>query len=82
MEEFFSDLVGITESDVNLYQEGIKEIIQTMNFSYISLFNLEDFYSSQWDFRYMRVQLEKDYAQDLSEIKQTVKKRWKSSFSL
>lgn len=69
----FSDLVGVTEEEVSAYKKEIEDLVSSFNLSHISLFSLEDVYSSKLTFEQMRYSLERDYSNDISKIKDSVR---------
>lgn len=68
----FSNLVGIDDENVTLYNRELKKIISSYGFSHISLFNLEDFFTDK-SFDEMREALDETYAEPLQQIKMRVK---------
>lgn len=68
----FSDLVGIKESDITLYQRDLKKMIDDLEFTDISLFNLDDFYKNL-SFIQMRDELMKSFSESLEYLKFKVK---------
>ncbi|MCJ8343935.1 isocyanide synthase family protein [bacterium] len=70
----FCDLVGITEEDVSLYAEKLKEIKEQFDFQHLSFFNLEDVFKEQDNFETMRDELEENFANNLDFIRDLIKR--------
>jgi len=66
----FSDLVGVSDTDVTIYGQKIREMIQLSNdANFIDTFSLSDLYEDI-DYLAMREHLVKEYAQPLEEIRE------------
>ena len=68
----FSDLVLVTDQDVNEYSQVIQNVIEEFEFSNLSLFNLEDYFTDI-SFDDMRSHLVNKYAEPLEDLKVRVK---------
>lgn len=68
----FSDVVGIKESNITSYQEGLKEMIRELGLTSITTFNLDDVYQ-EFSFRQMRDELMKSYGVSLEVLKHKIK---------
>ena len=78
----FSDVVGISEKHVTAYQIEIDNIIENLNLTKLSTFNLDDIYDCihmDNDFNQARTELIDSYGQDLASLKDKVKKGGKNS---
>lgn len=65
----FSDLVGVSDADVTVYGQKIREMLQSSGDSkVIDTFNLNDLYED-FDYSAMRRYLVKEYAQTVTEIR-------------
>ncbi len=69
----FNDAIGIDDRNVSDYQQALSLLIQKMSFTFISTFNLDDFYSSR-DFNQIRQQLMMQYGEPLEILKEAVRK--------
>ncbi len=69
----FSDLVGITEEDVSIYQKELKNIVETYALNNIKFFDLEDEYCSKLSFDQMRYRLEQQFSKTESCVRNDVK---------
>lgn len=80
----FSDVVGISEKNVTAYQIEIDNIIEELELTNLSTFNLDDVYDSIYlhnNFDKARTELIDSYGQDLTSLKEKVKKGGKNSGS-
>lgn len=68
----FSDVVGMQEGNVTLYQNELMNLINDLSMSDISTFNLDDVYEDL-SFNQMRDELMKTYGQSLEFLKHKVK---------
>ncbi|WP_108807724.1 L-tyrosine/L-tryptophan isonitrile synthase family protein [Aquimarina spinulae] len=68
----FSDIVGISEKHVTSYQIEIDRLIEELNLTALSTFNLDDI-DIKSDFDQARYELVKKYGQDLDSLKDKVK---------
>ena len=68
----FSDLVNVTDSVIDLYNEGIAEIIRDYNLSHLSLFRMDDLYMDL-NPQELRGLLISQYAENLEEVKEKIK---------
>ncbi|WP_199185027.1 L-tyrosine/L-tryptophan isonitrile synthase family protein [Aquimarina sp. I32.4] len=69
----FSDVVGIPEKDVTAYQMEIDCIIEKLNLTALSVFNLDNIYVDG-NFDQARSELIEQYGQDLDSLKTKIKK--------
>lgn len=76
----FSDVVGISEKDVTSYQIEIDRLIEELNLTSLSTFNLDDININN-DFDQARSKLIKNYGQDLKSLKDKIKKGGKDSYN-
>lgn len=64
----FNDLVLVSDEDVNLYQQGIRDIICNNQLSHLSTFSLDEVFQVQ-DYSLMRELLLLQFGQSISELK-------------
>jgi pyoverdine/dityrosine biosynthesis protein Dit1 len=68
----FSDVVGMKEADVTVYQVELNKLIKRMSLSDLSIFNLDDFYH-QSNFQQMRTELMQRYGTSLECTQQKIR---------
>ncbi len=68
----FNDLVMVDNHDVDLYQQGLKDILVQHQLTYLSLFSLDEVYPHT-DYFFMRTQLMKSYGESLIAHKKALK---------
>jgi pyoverdine/dityrosine biosynthesis protein Dit1 len=73
----FSDLVGVTDADVNNYAERITQIIQQLHLESLETFHMQDLYDEAGSGEQMREWLCRHYA----ESKETIRERLHSNDS-
>lgn len=78
----FSDVVSVSDENIDQYSEGIKNIIEEFNLSHLSTFSLDDLYPELSNDE-LREKLMKEYAKSESEIKFYVQhdSNWKNLFN-
>jgi pyoverdine/dityrosine biosynthesis protein Dit1 len=64
----FNDLVMVKDEEVDLYQQGIKEIINAQRLNMLSTFSLDEVYPKKC-YELMREQLITDYGEELPNLK-------------
>jgi len=65
----FNDVVLVNDDEVDIYQQGIEQIIKQHRLEYLSLFSLDDVYP-MFNFSQKRAQLMRDFAEPLSQLRQ------------
>lgn len=68
----FSDVVGMHEMNVSLYQNALNQLLDELNLTDVSTFNMDQHYS-RLDYQKMREALMQRYAQPLSALKEKIK---------
>lgn len=68
----FSDAVGMNESDVTAYQQGLSALIEELGASALSTFNLDDVFPGS-DFDQMRARLMASHGQPLEALRADVR---------
>lgn len=68
----FSNLVQVSDEEINNYQKEIENIIKKFNYTHLKTFNLEDVYPDA-TFDEMRNILDENFSQPVSEIRENVK---------
>jgi pyoverdine/dityrosine biosynthesis protein Dit1 len=70
----FSDLVGMSDSDITRYQAGLAGMLQELDAGWLSLFNMEHAFGPTGDFDALRSKLMEQYAEPLETFKAGVRK--------
>ncbi|VEG92038.1 isocyanide synthase family protein [Legionella spiritensis] len=63
----FNDLVSVSDQDVDIYQQGIKDIIKEHRLRHLSTFSLDDIYPYR-DYNSMRDLLMRQFGESLQEL--------------
>lgn len=69
----FSDVIGMKEADVTEYRKDLHKMIQTYQLENLSIFDLDEMCVGQ-NFDQMRGELLSRYGQDISELKEKIRK--------
>ncbi|MDP1604320.1 MAG: isocyanide synthase family protein [Legionella sp.] len=64
----FNDLVLVSDEDVDLYQQGIKDIIKNRQLTHLDTFSLDEVYNDH-DYVFMREQLMNEFGESLELLK-------------
>ncbi|MFM7202619.1 MAG: L-tyrosine/L-tryptophan isonitrile synthase family protein [Myxococcota bacterium] len=67
----FSDVVGMRDEDVTAYQDELAQMIERLNLTSLTTFNLEELYSCT-DYDALRTQLMAQYGESLEALKASV----------
>jgi len=70
----FNDLVLVSDQDVDIYQIGIKQIIQDHHLTHVTTFSLDEVYPYR-TYQDMRQLLITDFGESLEELKQDIKNK-------
>ncbi|WP_058534121.1 isocyanide synthase family protein [Legionella saoudiensis] len=78
----FNDLVLVSDADVDLYQQGIQNIISEHKLHHLTIFNLDEVYPSH-NYKNMRELLLQEFGQSLASLKQRIieEPHWRYQFN-
>lgn len=69
----FSDVVGLYDDDVSIYQSEILQLVDKVSEGSIDVFSLDHHFKSAVDFQSMRQELLREYGESLDTIRQAIK---------